>query len=602
MERRVLGTYRTILALLDRREKLRFGIVLCFVLAMGFAEFVGVASILPFLAVVADPSIIASNRHLARLYEIGGFETTEGFLAALGGAVFVLILTAQSVKAVTLYVLTRFAQMRVFSLAQRLMAVYLSQPYSWHLSQHSANLGKSILSETDQVVNGAILPAMKLITYGIVSLCLIALVFLVDPTVALIAAASILSAYFVIYGVARRMLARIGTERVALNAQRYRIVQEAFGGLKDVKVLGLEQVYANRFRAPARRFAVVQAIRMIVSELPRYAMEALLVGAMLVLLLAKLATGEGGFAAMAPALGLYAFAGARLFPAMQQLYAASTQLRFYRPALMSLHAELTAHDMAAVPVQPSAATPLPLRNSLRLEQVRYTYPGAATPALHRLDLEVRARTTVGLVGGSGAGKTTAVDVILGLLPPHGGRLLVDDTQIDAGNMAAWRRSVGYVPQQIFLADDTVAANIAFGIAPEAVDMTAVERAARLAELHDFVMSLPLGYGTDVGERGVRLSGGQRQRIGIARALYRDPDVLIMDEATAALDTLTERAVMDAVHNLAHAKTIILIAHRLSTVRDCDEIFLLEDGQVAAHGTYAELLERSDRFREMAGTG
>jgi ABC-type multidrug transport system fused ATPase/permease subunit len=244
--------------------------------------------------------------------------------------------------------------------------------------------------------------------------------------------------------------------------------------------------------------------------------------------------------------------------------------------------------------------PLGLREKLELAGVTYTYDGAARRAMDNISLTVRARTTIGLVGATGSGKTTAVDMILGLLWPSEGRLRVDGIDITADNVAAWRRTLGYVPQQIFLADDTIAANIAFGIPLELVDRAAVEQAARVANLHDFVTrELPQGYDTQVGERGVRLSGGQRQRIGIARALYHDPEVLIMDEATSALDNLTERAVMEAVQNLGSRKTIVLIAHRLTTVRNCDCIFLLNQGRVTASGTFAELVERDAHFRAMA---
>ena len=233
--------------------------------------------------------------------------------------------------------------------------------------------------------------------------------------------------------------------------------------------------------------------------------------------------------------------------------------------------------------------------------MHYAYPQAERPAVQGMSLAIPARSTVGIVGGTGAGKTTTVDIMLGLLMPDRGTLSVDGIPISHENLRAWQRSIGYVPQQIFLADDTVAANIAFGRAAADIDQAAVERAARIAELHDFVMrELPDGYATKVGERGVRLSGGQRQRIGIARALYHDPDVLILDEATSALDNLTERAVMDAVHNLGHAKTIVMIAHRLSTVRECDTIFMLEGGRVVAEGSYDELIASNRQFRALAG--
>jgi ABC-type multidrug transport system fused ATPase/permease subunit len=303
-----------------------------------------------------------------------------------------------------------------------------------------------------------------------------------------------------------------------------------------------------------------------------------------------------------PVLAVYAFASLRIFPALQRIYVSMTQMRFSKPTLDKLHEDMKAAEAnarALPPVERGAV--VRLTEALTLEDIHYAYPQAERPAVRGLSLTIPARSTVGIVGGTGAGKTTTVDIILGLLLPQKGRFAVDGLPITAANLRAWQQSVGYVPQQIFLTDDTIAANIAFGREPKDIDRAAVERAARTAELHDFVMrELPQGYDTRVGERGVRLSGGQRQRIGIARALYHDPDVLILDEATSALDNLTERAVMDAVHNLGHAKTIVMIAHRLSTVRGCDTIFMLEHGRVVAQGSYDALIETNRQFRALAG--
>jgi ABC-type multidrug transport system fused ATPase/permease subunit len=277
-------------------------------------------------------------------------------------------------------------------------------------------------------------------------------------------------------------------------------------------------------------------------------------------------------------------------------------LRYGRPALDAFHKDLSDAQRDAAPAQPGSkkGSVIRMQDCLALHGLTYTYPGARRPALEDLNLVVPRNTTVGLVGSTGAGKTTLVDVILGLLSPQAGALMVDGKKIDADTMRPWQRSLGYVPQQIVLIDDTVAANIAFGVPNDEIDMAAVENAARIAELHTFVVEqLSDGYATSVGERGVRLSGGQRQRIGIARALYHNPDVLILDEATSALDNLTERAVMDAVHNLAHAKTVVIIAHRLSTVRACDTIFVLENGHCIAEGSYDELLQTNADFRVFA---
>jgi len=286
-------------------------------------------------------------------------------------------------------------------------------------------------------------------------------------------------------------------------------------------------------------------------------------------------------------------------PALQQIYGALTQLKFAGPALEALHKDLMSLQPAGPNTQQSA---MPLTQAITLNHIVYRYPKAAAPALKGISLSIPAKSTVGLVGATGSGKTTTVDLILGLLDAQEGSLAIDGQQITDHNKRAWQRAIGYVPQQIYLADDTVAANIAFGIEPEQIDQAAVERAAKIANLHEFVIGeLPQGYATTVGERGVRLSGGQRQRIGIARALYHNPQVLMLDEATSALDNLTEQAVMEAVHNLGHEITVILIAHRLSTVKECDTIFLLEKGEVKGHGRFEELAQTNERFQAMAAS-
>ena len=369
-----------------------------------------------------------------------------------------------------------------------------------------------------------------------------------------------------------------------------------------MKFLGLEDVYLRRYQVPSRQNARANTFRSVIADSPRYLLQGLAFGGMLLMILILLFAGGGSLAGVLPLLAIYAFAGLRLLPAMQQIYSELTMIRFNRMALNSLH-----RDMAEIhatqdelPAEAVRVEPVHLRERLELVDVHYSYPLAERPALRGLTLSIPAQTTVGIVGGTGAGKTTMVDLILGLLDLQQGRIEADGVPVVRANMRAWQNSIGYVPQQIFLTDASVAANIAFGLPPEKIDQAAVERAARVAELHAFVTDeLPEGYATRVGERGMRLSGGQRQRIGIARALYHDPDVLIMDEATSALDNLTERAVMDAVHNLGHAKTIILIAHRLSTVQACDTIFMMEQGRLVAQGTYDELLETSNKFRAMA---
>jgi ATP-binding cassette, subfamily B, bacterial PglK len=591
---------RKLLALLSRRERRQFYLLVLLMLVVGLFETAGVASILPFMAVLSDPGRIESHPGLARLHDMLGFTGTQDFMVFLGISTFALVMLSIVAQITSLYAIARFSSMRSYTLSSRLLLGYLRQPYTWFLNRHSSDLGKAVLSEVDSVVYQSFVPGMKLISNIFVSAFIAGLLIMLQPVVAMATALLLSASYGMIFASTRKRITHFGQMRFTANTERFRIAQEATGGIKDVKLLGLEEGYIRRFQGPALRVARAGALRMMLGEVPRYLLQGIAFGGMLLVILALLVAESGSLAAMLPILGVYAFAGLRLLPALQQIYSQTAALRFNRPALDALHRDLAETEAGAALAPVAAPPPMELRDRIELVDVHYRYPHAEREALRGLGLTIPARSTVGIVGGTGAGKTTAVDLMLGLLAPGSGRLEVDGVPITRDNLRAWQNAIGYVPQQIFLTDDTVAANVAFGVPPAKIDMAAVERAARIAEIHDFVTGeMPQGYATMVGERGIRLSGGQRQRIGIARALYRDPEVLIMDEATSALDNLTERAVMDAVHNIGHAKTIVLIAHRLSTVQGCDTIFMIEYGRLIAQGSYGELLDTSQKFRAMA---
>jgi ATP-binding cassette, subfamily B, bacterial PglK len=571
--------------LLDTREKRRSLVLLALMLALGFIETAGVSSIFPLIAVLADPKITQTNHYLHWAYETLGFTNASSFFIFLSAAVFLIIVARTAFTAATTYGLLRYAEMRSHTLSVRLLSSYLRRPYAWFLDRHSADMAKSVLFEVDEVVKGSLLPALQLISRLITTLFIVGLVVAVQPMIAVSVFPALALSYGLVYLTLSRVLRRRGRERVAANRARYQIAQEMLGGVKDVKIGGLERGYLLRFEKASRRFTRLRVQFQLIREVPRYLLELVAVGGMLVVIMALLIRTDGNLGKALPVIALYAFAGLRLLPAVQTIYQSFVSLRFGGPALEALHAELVKADHAT---DFAEVAPLPLKRELALEHVNFAYPKAERPALHDVSLTIPLHTSVGLVGATGAGKSTLVDVILGLLEPQQGRLLVDDKVIDRSNVRAWQRSIGYVPQQIFLADESIAANIAFGMPPERIDKAAVERAARMAMLHDFIVNdLPKGYSTEVGERGVRLSGGQRQRIAIARALYHDPDVLVLDEATSALDNLTEKAVMEAVNNLSRRKTIIMIAHRLTTVKGCDRIFLVDRGTVRPAG--AEVL-------------
>ena len=601
----MLKVFGKLRELMDPRERQRALLLFGMILVMGFLESTGVASIMPFMAVLADPSAVKTNLHLAAAYKWLGFGTTQHFLVFLGFLSFVAILVSTGFRALTSWAMLRFTSMRNYALSRRLFKGYLNRPYVWFLGRHSADLGKIILSEVGQVIGSALVPAMQLIAHGVVVTFLVILLLLVDPLLTVVVTLVLGGSYWLIFWMRRRHLTRIGEDRVRANKERFRVSNEALGAIKEVKILGLEDLFLRRFEKPSLRFVRHQATSQLIAQLPQYALQIVAFGGILLIVIYQLLDGSS-LSTTLPLVALYAIAGYRLLPALNQVYVSASTLRFATPAVELLHRDLAeqANEAQAAKAAAQTDTRVPrLQHRLELREVSFRYPGATSLALHNIDIAIPARSTVGLVGHSGAGKTTVADIILGLLEPESGQVSVDNMPITRANKRAWQRCAGYVPQQIFLIDDTVAANIAFGLEPAEVDMSAVVHAARLANLHDFVMEeLPAGYETLIGERGVRCSGGERQRIGIARALYHDPDLIVMDEATSALDNITERAVIDAVGNLRDCKTIIFIAHRLSTIQRCDKIFVFEGGRVVAGGTYEKLLASNHEFREMVQVG
>jgi len=590
---------KKLFSLLTTQEKKRVRILIAMIIMMALLDVIGVASIMPFMAVVASPEAVETNWFLKTVYAVSndfGINTIEEFLLLLGVLVFVLLVISLAFKALTTYLQLRFGLMREYSICRRLVEGYLHQPYSWFLSRHSADLGKTILSEVGKVISSGLIPFINMIAHGAVATALLALLILVNPQLTLFVGLTLATAYALIFKVTRGLLSRWGAERVKANEARFTVVSEAFGASKEVKVGRLERAYVQRFSGPAYTYASRQAKALIIGQLPRFILEGIAFGGMLLVVLYLMAQSVS-FASALPIISIYAFAGYRLMPSLQNIYLAITQLRFVGPALDALY-----DDLMSLP--PADSTPcqdtIEPKQAITLNQIEYRYPNAPQLALKHVSLVIPARSTVALVGATGSGKTTMVDLILGLLEPQEGHLSVDGQPITATNRRQWQRAIGYVPQHIYLADDSVASNIAFGVHAKDIDQQAVERAAKIANLHEFVVKdLPQGYATTVGERGVRLSGGQRQRIGIARALYHNPQVLILDEATSALDNLTEQAVMEAVKNLGHDITIILIAHRLSTVRQCDQIYLLERGEVKASGTYEQLTASNQQFKAMS---
>ena len=601
-----MNTITKLLSLLSRAEKRKLLLVTAAVVITAVLEVVGIGALGPFMSVVSDPTLIESQPALNALYVRLGFDNYYGFIVVLGIAMFALVLGGNAFKMGTLYAIHRFIGSCRYRLGLRLFRQYLHQPYTYFLDHNSSELSKNILSEVDQVMGGVLQPAMQGFARGVVVVGIMGFLLVSNPLLALTATVSLALVYTLLFSFVRPRLIRYGDQLRSSNLLRYKATGEAFGAIKDVKILGKEAAFEQLYAAGARRFAWSQAARQILTQLPRHALEAATFGLIILLVIVLLTVIEDS-SQLLPLLAVYGFAAYKLMPALQDVYGAFAQARYYGHTVDVLHEDmrrLTDHasDAGEEGTAGDAIEPHRFERSFRLENISFSYATSREPVLSDIDLQVEKNTTVGFVGTTGCGKTTLVDIIMGLLKPQSGRLLVDGRPLQH-SVASWQRNFGYVPQQIFLSDDSIAANIAFGIPQKQRDEGAVERAARIANIHDFVINeLPEGYNTVVGERGIRLSGGQRQRVGIARALYHDPQILVMDEATSALDTVTEEAVMEAINRLMHRKTMIIVAHRITTVQPCDRIFVLDRGRIVDQGSYSQLVNGSSRFRAMAKVG
>ena len=597
---------KKIFFLLSKQEKKKIILLIFLSIIMAFFDVLGISSIAPFITLLINPELITSNKLLVQFYNLSlsiGISDQKQFMFLFGIIVFFLIIFSLIMRAITTYALTLFSLMQEYNIGKRLVEGYLRQSYSWFLNRNSSELGKSILSEVKQVIDLVLFPMINLITHTIVAIALLSVLVINNPQLAIAAGIVFLSFYVAIFFLMKNFLTRFGSERFQANEARFEAVSEAFGAAKEVKLGGLEQVYIDRFSKPAKIYSRTQAWATIMAALPRYFIEATAFGSMIIFILILMSKG-GNFLSIIPTVGLYAFAGYRLMPVLQQIYSSITRLRFSNIALDSLYNDIKNikdNDIKNIKVNnniKNSSSKIELKKSICLSNVNFSYSKSDKKSLKDINILINAYSNIGIVGTTGSGKTTIVDIILGLFDCETGTLKVDDTVINSKNKRSWQRILGYVPQQIYLSDNSISSNIAFGIDPKKINLKQIESVAKTANLHDFIKRLPEGYNTIIGERGVRLSGGERQRIGIARALYHNPKLIIFDEATSALDNITEKIVLNEIDDLKDKVTIIMIAHRLATVKNCDLIFMLEDGKIISKGTYKELISKSEKFKKM----
>ncbi len=593
---------KKLLYLFTTRERWQIAGLFILILIGGGFETLGVGLVLPLISLLDNPQIIQEQRPVAWVYQAVGEPAPRQFLILVGFGFIALYITKNSYLTALQYLQCRFIYSKQVELSSRLFRAYLYSPYTFHLQRNSAELIRNLSIETTLFFVSVLSPGLLALTEITILSCIALFLFLMEPVTFLMAAGVIGLATMSFYRVVRIKLSQLGKSRQYYEGQVIQTINQAFGGVKEAKVLGREQFFLNVYRQNNTAFTRTLQYFQIVSQLPRFFIETVAVVGLMLIFVSVLVQGRE-LSEVIPTLSLFAAAAFRLMPSINRILNAVTAMRFSSHTVHVLYQDL-------MELKPLIASPnlsnfskipdntLVLETQIELRNVVYQYPGASDASLRGVSLTIPKGTSVGFVGSSGAGKTTIVDVILGLLPPTQGQVLVDGRDI-YDDLSAWQRLIGYIPQSIYLCDDTLRNNIAFGIPADEINEDWIESAVESAQLTELVHSLPEGLDTLVGERGVRLSGGQRQRVGIARALYHNPEVLVMDEATAALDNQTEAGVMEAVEKLSGEKTLIMIAHRLSTVKNCDRLYFMNQGKIVDTGTYDELCQRNREFQRMA---
>lgn len=588
-----------VLSILDFKEKKHFYWISFAFFLVAIIETFGVILIIPFIKIVSDPEIIESNDTLNLIFNFLIFKDTKSFTIFLGITYFLYLIFSQTFKAGIMYFQLRFIFRIEASISKRLLESYLRQAYSWFLDKHSGEMGKGILSEVSETIHYSVTPLLTMISQSFLAIFLTTLLVIVNPLIAIITLSLLVLLNLIIFNKVKTWIKLIGNNKVKHNQRRYTTVIEAFGAIKEIKLSGIEKIYSDKFSAAANNFSRANSNVQIASTLPKYLLETISFGFLILFILFNLSMGNN-LTKVLPTISMIAFAALRLIPAVQQIFASLNKINFSTKGLNNILFRL--NENKDLKILKETSKRLNITNKLEIKDLDFTYPDSNRTALNKINLCIESGTKIGIVGSTGSGKTTLIDVLLGLLKPTKGNLILDGVEISELRLRDWQNSIGYVPQSIFLSDKTIAENIAFGLAIDEIDFKRIEEVSKIAILDKFIANeLDEGYYTKVGERGVRLSGGQRQRIGIARALYNNPSLLVLDEGTSALDNVTEKLIIESISNYSNNITTIIITHRLSTIKNCDCIYYIEKGIIKSHGTYEDLVSNSKEFKILANS-
>ncbi len=580
---------------LSKRRRRQLGLLVLLMLISAFSEIISLGAVLPFIGVLTAPDRLFKYQIFRNLAEVLGLTSANQLMLPLAIVFAIAALAASAIRLILLWVNTRLSDAIGADLSIEAYRRTLYQPYKVQVARNSSQLISAIDTKTINTL--AVIQAFLTILSSVVIFATLIIALLaIDPVAVSVATAVFGICYGLITWVTRRKL-RINSQEIATEGtQVVKALQEGLGGIRDVLLNGTQKVYCDTYGKAHVPYLRARGSNYFIQFCPRFGMEA--TGMVLIAGMAyALSKQTGGLGTALPVLGVLALGAQRLLPILQQIYLGWVVIAGNQ------HSVAEVIDLLDQPLPPESndpkPEPLPFRGSISFESVRFRYSEDGPWILNGVDFTIPKGSTVGFVGATGSGKTTTMDLLMGLLDPTEGEILVDGLPINAEHRRSWQQNIAHVPQAIFLADTSLLENIALGIPPESIDMERVRYAARQAQISEFIESLPQSYNAFVGERGIRLSGGQRQRIGMARALYKRATVLVFDEATSSLDNSTEHAVMDAIHNLNSDLTIVLVAHRLTTVQNCDIIFEMANGKIVAQGSYGQLLAQSPSFRNMA---
>ncbi len=588
-----------LLGFLNRRRQRQLVVLFVLLVLSSLSEMVSLGALFPFLGALSNAEALLGDPQWQPLISWVNIQTTSQLVTGLAVAFIVTIVVAAGFKLLALTVKTRLAAAIGSDLSSQIYRNTLRQPYSFHVQHNSSDLIQMVTGDTGQLVSGVITPLLTLLMDCLLAPALIGALILIDGRIAISAAVILGIAYTLIYQQRKKLLRRNSQIATLAGQQRIKTVQEGIGGIRDVLLANTQDFFLDTYGEAERSFKRAKATNQLVASTPSHIIEAIAMAA--IALLALTLGRDGDFSQAVPVLGSLALGAKRLLPTLQGAFSSFATMQGSRSSLERVLAALQ-RPVDPLLLLPTPAEPLFLAKELRLDNIWFRYGEDTGWILKGLDLTIAAKTTVAFVGSTGSGKSTTADLIMGLLQPQKGTIWVDGNPLEGERLRQWRQGIAHVPQSIFLTDATLAENIAFGVPKDQIDFDQVVKAAKLAQIDEHIRQLPAGYDTFVGERGIRLSGGQRQRVGIARALYRDASVIVFDEATSALDNATEQEVMGAIEGLSGEFTIILIAHRLSTVERCDWVFELEQGRLVAEGSYGGLIAQSASFRRMAGVG